>query len=95
MEICIQQKKMDQNSMFLLILAFNYLKTQSPKVFLHYKNITMVIHKLTIQTVGSETYLQKSTYGGKWKELMWEPNVGGKGEQCREGPKAKLEQFLI
>lgn len=40
---------------------------QSPKVisFLHYKNITMVIHRLTIWIVGSETYLQESTYGEK------------------------------
>lgn len=33
--------------------------------------------------------------GEMWKEIMREANVGGKVEQCREGPKAKLEQFLI
>lgn len=55
----------------------------------------MVIHRLTNQTVGSETYLQESTYGEKWKEIMWEPNVEGNVEQCRGGPKATLEQFLI
>lgn len=98
MEICVQQKMTENNSVLLPTLAFNYLKTYN-----HQRSSAFYIIKISpwwstdwqTRLWEVERIYRNPPMREMWKEIMREPNVGGKVEQCREGPKAKLEQFLI
>lgn len=55
----------------------------------------MVIHRLTNQTVGSETYLQKTTYRGKqWREIIIRSKCWRKSWAVQRGAQGKAWAVL-
>lgn len=55
----------------------------------------MVIHRLTNQTVGSETYLQKTTYRGKkWREIIIRTKCWRKSWAVQRGAQGKAWAVL-